>query len=100
MSPVLNISDREKPEILTMSSRWGPWRSEVGSCEGGGALAIKVHEVSEHGFCAKLAQQGGYLATMISAMICEMLKRLPDRIFVHTKIKSFIFHHPIKIAQP
>ena len=83
-----------------MTSRWGAWRSEVGSCAGGGgAFAIKMHEVSEHGFCAKLAQQRCYLAAMISAVICEMLKRLPDRIFVHAEIESFIFHHPIKIGQ-
>src|SRR6266403_956642 len=83
-----------------MTSRCGRWRSGVGAGGGGGgAVAVRVLEVCEHGFCAQVAQQACDLAAMISAMICELLKRLPDRIFVHAKITSFIFHHPTKIGQ-
>src|ERR1700719_82710 len=65
---------------------------------GGGAFAIKVHEIGEHGRCARLPEHGCNLAAMIGAVVRKMLQRLPDRILVHAKFERLVFHFAIEVA--
>ena len=59
-----------------------------------------MEEVGEDWLRAKLTQQRGNLAAMIRAVICQVLQRLPHRIFVNAKIKGAVFHHTIQIVLP
>ena len=57
-----------------------------------------MKEIGEDWLRAKLTQQRRNLAAMIRAMICQVLQRLPHRIFVNAKVKGAVFHHTIQIV--
>ena len=57
-----------------------------------------MKEIGEDWLRAKLTQQRRNLAAMIRAMICQVLQRLPHRIFVNAKVYGAVFHHAIQIV--
>src|SRR5262249_4842171 len=62
------------------------------------AFAVEMHQVRQDWFCAVLPNHRGDLSAMIGSVICEMLQRLPERVRVDAKVKSFVFENAVKIC--
>src|SRR6266849_5113451 len=84
--------------IQAMVRMVSTWRENSLRFGGDGALAIKMHEVGQHGLCTVLAQHRGDLAAMVAAVIYNVLHGLPKRIAVHAEFQRFVFHYAVEIV--
>ena len=57
-----------------------------------------MDQIGEYWFNSKLAQQRRDLAAVVSAVISEVLQRLPDWILIVAEIDGLIFHDAIKVG--
>src|SRR6267154_1720437 len=61
------------------------------------AFAVKMHQVRQNRLSAELPQQRGYLASMIAAVVYEMLHRLPNRIAVNAVLQRLVLHDAVQV---
>src|SRR6267154_3358365 len=60
-------------------------------------FAVKMHQVRQNRLRTELPQQRGHLASMIAAVVHEMLHRLPKRIAVDAEFQRLVLHHAVQV---
>src|SRR2546427_7089118 len=63
-----------------------------------GALAVEADEVRANGFGAKLPQQRSHLASVVGAVVGQMLQRLPKQVAVRIAFGIAIIEATLEIG--